>query len=131
MAGFFPTSPEQLNFDLLYQPLNGQWVLFGIAATTAPPQSAQPAQSAQPTQQAPGAQPAPAPTPAATKPVDPAGLQSAKSAAPTKKPPAQPKATNAGSNPPVDVRDRIDNPPPPAASAEKPRQRGGWNPFGR
>jgi hypothetical protein len=134
MAGFFPTSPEQLNFDLIYQPINGQWVLFGIAATTAAPQSAQPAQTAQPAQQAPGAQPATVPTPAATKPVEPAGVQSAKPASSAKKPPAQPKATAAevGDTAPPDVRDRIDNPPPPPPAAKpKEEKKGLWNPFGR
>nr|WP_244563341.1 hypothetical protein [Bradyrhizobium lablabi] len=42
MAGFFPSVPTQVNFDLLYAPVSGQWRLFGIsvnlgqAAPTAP-----------------------------------------------------------------------------------------------
>jgi hypothetical protein len=36
ITGFFPTSPEQLNFDLVYQPVNGLWLLFGIATNTTP-----------------------------------------------------------------------------------------------
>lgn len=36
MAGFFPTKPERLNFDLMFQPVNGRWLLFGIAANTTP-----------------------------------------------------------------------------------------------
>jgi hypothetical protein len=36
VSGFFPTAPERLNFDLIYQPINGQWRLFGIAADTKP-----------------------------------------------------------------------------------------------
>ncbi|MGY8664063.1 hypothetical protein Q3C01_17080 [Bradyrhizobium sp. UFLA05-109] len=31
MAGFFPSVPQQLSFDLLYAPVNGQWRLFGIS----------------------------------------------------------------------------------------------------
>jgi len=31
MAGFFPSVPQQLSFDLLYAPVNGQWHLFGIS----------------------------------------------------------------------------------------------------
>ena len=35
-TGFFLTQPERLNFDLIYQPVNGQRRLFGIAANTTP-----------------------------------------------------------------------------------------------
>ncbi len=31
-AGFFPSAPTQINFELLYAPVDGQWRLFGIAA---------------------------------------------------------------------------------------------------
>lgn len=34
VSGFFPTRPEQVNFDLLFQPVQGQWRLFGISADT-------------------------------------------------------------------------------------------------
>jgi hypothetical protein len=46
MAGFFPSVPSQVNFDLLFAPVEGQWRLFGIsvkvgssapAAPTPPP----------------------------------------------------------------------------------------------
>jgi hypothetical protein len=30
MTGFFPSVPSQVNFDLAYAPVNGQWRLFGI-----------------------------------------------------------------------------------------------------
>jgi hypothetical protein len=36
VTGFFATGPEQLNFDLLYQPVRGRWLLFGVAANTTP-----------------------------------------------------------------------------------------------
>src|SRR4051812_46822134 len=29
MAGFFPSVPKQVEFDLLFAPVNGQWKLFG------------------------------------------------------------------------------------------------------
>jgi hypothetical protein len=131
MAGFFPTSPEQLNFDLLYQPVNGQWALFGIAATTAPPQSAQPALAVQPTQPAPESQAAPA----QASPATPAAAQAVKPAAPPAKTPAakpKPAAAEVGDSAPPDVRDRIDNPPPPPPAAKpKEEKKGLWNPFGR
>jgi hypothetical protein len=33
MAGFFPSVPTQVNFDLLFAPVNGQWRLFGISVS--------------------------------------------------------------------------------------------------
>jgi len=48
LTGFFPTRPLQINFDLLFQNVGGQWRLFGISVATpqAPPQ----AQAADPPQ---------------------------------------------------------------------------------
>jgi hypothetical protein len=31
MAGFFPSVPTQVNFELVFAPVNGQWRLFGIS----------------------------------------------------------------------------------------------------
>ena len=36
MTGFFPSAPEQINFDVAYAPVNGQWRLFGISVGTRP-----------------------------------------------------------------------------------------------
>jgi hypothetical protein len=63
VTGFFQTRPEQVNFDLIFELVGGQWRLFGMAVDTR--QAAPPAASAE--------QPAPAeankPAPAAkTKP---------------------------------------------------------------
>jgi hypothetical protein len=33
MAGFFPSVPNQVNFDLSFAPVNGQWRLFGISVS--------------------------------------------------------------------------------------------------
>jgi hypothetical protein len=52
LTGFFPTRPQQINFDLLFQNVAGQWRLFGISVAT-PQVAAQPA-----------AAPAPSPPPA-------------------------------------------------------------------
>lgn len=55
MKGFFPSVPAQVNFELLYAPVNGQWRLFGISvglASSAPAAPAAPTPSAKP---APGA----------------------------------------------------------------------------
>ena len=46
ISGFFSTEPDRVNFDLMYQFLDGQWRLFGIAANTTPETpTAGPAQS--------------------------------------------------------------------------------------
>jgi hypothetical protein len=54
MAGFFPSVPKQVNFELAFAPVDGQWRLFGIsvalgqAAPTPPTAPAAPAPSADP-----------------------------------------------------------------------------------
>jgi hypothetical protein len=66
MAGFFPSVPSQVNFELIYAPVDGQWRLFGIsvalgqAAPAAPsppdpppPPAKQPQPSKQPAKQPP------------------------------------------------------------------------------
>jgi hypothetical protein len=71
MAGFFPSVPTQVNFDLSFAPVNGQWRLFGIsvgvgssaptppdpAAAAAPPvaQKQPPANGAKPATKSPPA----------------------------------------------------------------------------
>jgi hypothetical protein len=69
MAGFFPSVPSQVNFELIFAPVNGQWKLFGIsvavgqAGPVAPPAAPTPP-AAQPKAKAPQAQaqpPAPPP----------------------------------------------------------------------
>jgi hypothetical protein len=60
MTGFFPSAPAQINFDLVYAPVNGQWRLFAITVglgQTAPVAPAPPAPAAT-------APPAPAEKPA-------------------------------------------------------------------
>ena len=51
MTGFFPSAPAQINFELVYAPVNGQWRLFGISVglgQTAPVAPAPPAPAAAP-----------------------------------------------------------------------------------
>ena len=49
MAGFFPSVPAQVNFELIYAPVNGQWRLFGVSVAlgqtgpVAPPETPPPA----------------------------------------------------------------------------------------
>jgi hypothetical protein len=33
MAGFFPSVPAQVNFELAFAPVNGQWRLFGLSVS--------------------------------------------------------------------------------------------------
>jgi hypothetical protein len=35
MTGFFPSVPSQVNFDLLFAPVSGQWRLFGLSVSVA------------------------------------------------------------------------------------------------
>jgi hypothetical protein len=91
MAGFFPSVPTQVNFDLAFAPVNGQWRLFGISvsigqtapAAPTPPQPSQP--------------------PAAQKQPAPNGVkQLAPAAAGAKQPPengAKPPAPNGAKQP--------------------------------
>ena len=36
MTGFFPSVPKQVNFELLYSPVNGHWRLFGLSVNLGP-----------------------------------------------------------------------------------------------
>jgi hypothetical protein len=71
MSGFFPSVPTQVNFDLAYAAVNGQWRLFGVSvvlgssapvAPSPPPAAAapKPAIAAKP-EPKPAAKPAPKP----------------------------------------------------------------------
>jgi hypothetical protein len=54
LTGVFPTRPLQINFDLLFQNVGGQWRLFGISVAT-PQATAQPQPAAPPPNGAPPA----------------------------------------------------------------------------
>jgi hypothetical protein len=82
MAGFFPSVPTQVNFELMFAPVSGQWRLFGISvnigssAPAAPDPPAAAAAHKHPAANGPK-QPAPAksapaskPAPAENKPAD-------------------------------------------------------------
>jgi hypothetical protein len=40
LAGYFPTQPQQINFELLFQAVAKQWRLYGISISTPQPPSA-------------------------------------------------------------------------------------------
>jgi hypothetical protein len=67
MAGFFPSVPNQVNFDLLFAPVNGQWRLFGISVSIGQSGPAAPEPPSAPAAQPNGAKP---PAAAKNKPAD-------------------------------------------------------------
>jgi hypothetical protein len=63
LSGFFETQPQRVQFDLLFQPVAGQWRLFGmsvntVAANPAMADASRGGQAPQATAKAAGAQPA-------------------------------------------------------------------------
>jgi hypothetical protein len=66
MAGFFPSVPTQVNFELVYAPVSGRWRLFALAVSfgQAAPAAPQPPPTAPPQGKGPQAQ---APPPMAPK----------------------------------------------------------------
>lgn len=62
MAGFFPSVPSQVNFDLAFAPVNGQWRLFGISVSIgqSAPAAPSPPEPHVEQKQPPAKQPAPA-----------------------------------------------------------------------
>jgi hypothetical protein len=85
MAGFFPSVPQQVNFEMLFAPVSGQWRLFGLSVNIG--------QSGPVAPQPPSAAPAP-PAATATAPVPPppAAPQGAKPAGkPAAKQPPRPR----------------------------------------
>ncbi|UZE47883.1 hypothetical protein [Rhodopseudomonas sp. P2A-2r] len=75
MAGLFPSVPSQVNFELAFAPVNGQWRLFGISVSIG---QAAPAAPGPPTPQAPPG--------AAMQPAAPAAKNPAPAAAPKEAP---------------------------------------------
>jgi len=65
MAGFFPSVPLQVNFELMFAPVEGKWKLFGVALNLG--QSGPTAPSAPPAAQSSDPRPAAAPAPPKTQ----------------------------------------------------------------
>jgi hypothetical protein len=74
MAGFFPSVPSQVNFELLFAPVDAQWRLYGISVNVG--------------QSAPVA---PSPPPAAAAAKQPQAAASKKPSAPPKEPKSEPQ----------------------------------------
>jgi hypothetical protein len=69
MAGFFPSVPTQVNFELLYAPVGGRWRVFGLSVSfgQAAPAAPQPPAPAPPQAAAPPPKANPPDRPAAPK----------------------------------------------------------------
>ncbi len=117
VTGFFPTAPERVNFELIFQPVQGRWRFFGVAVNTTRVQQAV----------APPAQPEAAPAKAAA-PAKPAAAKPGAGKLPEKQAVSDADATTAN-YPDIDVRDRLDNPPAPPAPPATPKQQSFFNPF--
>jgi hypothetical protein len=100
MAGFFPSVPVQVNFDLLFAPVDGRWRLFGISLNLgqSSPTAPQAPEPAKPEAQKPGAtsasqagapKPEPAPPRSAPRAAAPAPQPSPRAAAPAAQPSPQ------------------------------------------
>ena len=131
LTGLFPTEPDQVLFDLFYQPVQGKWRLLGMAVQTKPA-AVQPLTAGPPQEKS-----APRhdnPQPEAKAPTEASEVENPP--APSRKPKEKPKSTQGTSTasqnatPEVDVRDRIDN-PPPKPEPQKPKRGNTWNPFSR
>jgi hypothetical protein len=71
MAGFFPSVPSQVNFELLFAPVDGQWRLYGLSVNVAQSAPVAPAPPAPPPPPASAKNPAPAKKPGEAKPAAP------------------------------------------------------------
>ncbi len=119
LTGFFPSRPEQVNFDLAYYYRNGRWLLDGIAVNTSRSQAAAPQPKAPTTS---NGKP-PAATTAATEP--PAPIKPKTASPPPQQSSAAPKTL-------PNVKDRVETleVSPPPAKAKKPEPKGqSWYPF--
>ena len=93
LAGFFPSVPKQVNFEMMFAPAEGQWRLFGLSVQLGQAAPTAPAETSAP--------PPPASSPQASSP-----------------PPATPRA--AGTTRPATTSARAGAAPPPPPSAAPP-----------
>lgn len=126
ISGFFPSQPEQVVFDFLFERVDNRWRLFGISVDTARAPSPQ----VQPAPQDPSVTAPSPPMPARPSQVAPPPAPPAQ----TPDPPQTQKSTDPASGPKPDVRDRVDNlvaSPKNGAPKKSPPTAGSFNPFSR
>jgi hypothetical protein len=61
MAGFFPSVPTEVHFELAFAPVEGQWRLFGVSVGLGSSSPAAPSPPVEPRKPEPPAKPAPRP----------------------------------------------------------------------
>jgi hypothetical protein len=149
LAGFFPTTPEQVHFELAYQHYGEQWLLAGLAVSVSPPGEGPQASASPAGQLMQSALDTAAPQAGGGKPGEakPIRIDLSKPAQPKKpaaavkkpKPPAQ-KTAAAAQAPAEQPAAAAPAPAPAPAQPEpaeaKPQEKNtgfgaGWNPFGR
>lgn len=86
MSGFFPSVPSQVNFELLFAPVDGRWRPFGLAVNVG---SSAPVAPAPQQQLAPQPSPAKAAEPKQSEPTRPALKPAAPRSKPTPEKPAE------------------------------------------
>jgi hypothetical protein len=136
VTGVFPTTPEQVNFDIAFQMFGEQWMLAAIAVNVAPPGENVQAMAAPP------AEPA---RPAETAETKPTRIDLSQPPAPTPAQPAAPKKATPKKPKPPAQKTAAAQPPAPSAPAAAPEHQPAqapkspspspdgpaWNPFGR
>ncbi|MGA7328175.1 MAG: hypothetical protein WBX25_27725 [Rhodomicrobium sp.] len=145
LTGFFPTSPEQVTFDLAFQRDGERWLLAGIAVNTAPAEGPQAlAPQAQSSRSA-DADSRTAPKPGEARPIridlsqpvqPPAKANTPKKPAAKKAKPHSEKTAAVQAPAAPSAEKTAPQPAPSAAAEEKPPTpsaptQSGWNPFGR
>jgi len=123
LIGFFPSRPEQVNFDLVFYKRNGRWLLDGIALNTTPSQAARPA----PSKASSASNVRAAPKTPATAAIEPPVASANSSSSPSQQRPVAKKT-----NPGVEERVEMLEASPPRAKAKRSESKTqGWNPFSR
>jgi hypothetical protein len=89
LVGYFPTSPERVNFDLYFQSIEGEWRIFGIGVVMSP------AEVTSAIEQQPQPQPQGGPIPQARQEPAPPNAHAATAPPPTRKQ-SPAKQSNAG-----------------------------------
>jgi hypothetical protein len=151
LAGFFPTTPEQVHFELAYQRYGEQWLLAGVAVSVSAPSDGSQASAGPAGQLMQSALETSAPQAGAGKPGEakPIRIDLSKPAQPNPpkkpaaakkpKPAAQPPQKTAAAQAPAEQPAAAAPAPAPAQpepAEAKPQEKNtgfgaGWNPFGR
>jgi len=129
LMGYFPSKPEQVNFDIAFHLIDGRWRFQSVAINTQ--RNEQSVEATSPTQ----AKTSPVPEPEAINESTNAATNRAVAPVtpPDKKAPSDKKAAAAPTNPLPDIRNNVDRletgPAPKPRPKPKPTPKPGDNPF--